>query len=119
MTRKESILWFIATLDERGFVKPMPKGELRGITEDDIHVAQQISPLLTPGLKEKVKKSGHFESRTINRFGDLYYVAYDIAGKAPPPLTIDRTQRMDYYAKVIVDCKTFALYVTDVIRVIE
>lgn len=106
-------------LEDRGFFKLDDKGELRGLAENDLQKTQKLETLINAELIEKIKEIGHFESETLNRFADLYYLSPRISGKSIQPPELERLERIDPYDLVVADFKGFCLYVENVLKIVE
>ena len=115
----QAIATLLQELETRGFVKLDDKGGLRGLTEADLQKTQQLAALIDPELVDKIKEIGHFESASLNRFADLYYLSPQVNGSATKPMELERLERIDSFDLVVADFDGFCLYVANVLKMVE
>ena len=118
-THDQAVTLLLRELEERGFMKLDDKSELRGLTEDDLQKTFKLETLLDAGLVEKINAIGHFESGSLNRFADLYYLSPQVSGKTTQPPELERLERVDPYDLVVADFKGFCLYLENVLKMVE
>ncbi|MEN8236569.1 MAG: hypothetical protein ABFQ95_03380 [Pseudomonadota bacterium] len=118
-THDQATTLLLRELEGRGFVKLDDKGELRGLTEADLQKTNKLEALIDEELVKKIKAVGHFESGSLNRFADLYYLSPKVSGKTIELPELDRLERIDSYDLVVADFKGFCLYIEDVLKIVE